>query len=252
MMRNDESSSSSRRNGPHDPAGGLTLLLVGATGLVGQAVLRCALSDGRVARLIAPTRRPLVPPGVDAGQSRFVNPLVDFENLPTDALWWTVDAVVCALGTTLATAGSREAFRRVDHDYVIEVARLARARHARAFALTSAAGANPHSRIFYNRTKGEVEASVAACGYPSFTIVRPGLIGGERQESRPAEFAAKQIVGLLGPLLPRRFRINPPGRIARALLEAAVRGEPGRHLITSDALTNGSERPSGSHPDVFE
>ena len=251
-MRNEDSCSSSRRNEPENRAGGLTLLLVGATGLVGQAVLRCALNDGRVARLIAPTRRPLVPPGIDPGQSRFVNPLVDFDHLPPDAPWWWVDAVVCTLGTTLATAGSREAFRRVDHDYVLDVARLARAHHAQAFALTSAAGADSRSRIFYNRTKGEVEASVAACGYPSFTVVRPGLIGGERQESRPAEFAAKQLVGLLGPLLPRRFRLNPPGRIARALLEAAVRGEPGRHLITSDALTDASERPLGRHPDACE
>lgn len=207
-----------------------TLLLAGATGLVGRAVLRQALADARVARVVAPTRRPLTPaPNLD-------NPIVDFDCLPADAAWWAVDAVVCALGATIRAAGSQAAFRKVDRDYVVSVARLARAHGARAFALTSAIGADPASRIFYNRVKGEAEAGVAACGFPSLTIVRPGLIGGVRQESRPAEFAALQIVGLLGPVLPRRWRINPAENIARALLNAALAAQPGHHLITSERL----------------
>lgn len=207
-----------------------TLMLVGATGLVGQAVLRLALDDPRVARVVAPTRRPLAP------SPRLENPVVDFERLPPDAPWWAVDGVACALGATIRAAGTKEAFRRVDHDYVVAVARLTRSRGARAFALTSAIGANPESRIFYNRVKGEVEEAVAACGFPSLTIVRPGFIGGVRRESRPLEFAAVRVVRAIGPLLPRRWRVNPADNIARALLESAVRAEIGRRLITSADL----------------
>ena len=206
------------------------LLVLGGTGLVGGAVLRQALADSRVRSVVAPTRRPLLP------ATRLENPIVDFDRLPAEAGWLEVDGVACALGSTIRAAGSRAAFRKVDHDYVLAFARLARARGARAFALTSAIGANPDSRIFYNRVKGEVEASVAACGYPSLTIIRPGFIGGVRQESRPAERAAVAAVGLLGPVLPRRWRINPAENIARALLEAAIAAPPGRHVVTSAQL----------------
>jgi uncharacterized protein YbjT (DUF2867 family) len=208
----------------------MTLMVVGATGLVGGAVLRQALDNPLVSRVIAPTRRPLPP------ARKLENPVVDFERLPEDAPWLAVDAVACALGATIRAAGSQAAFRRVDHDYVLAIARLARARGARAFALTSAVGASPRSRIFYNRVKGEAEASVAACGYPSLTIVRPGFIGGARRESRPAERAALTVVALLGPVLPRRWRINPSENIARALLNAALAAAPGQHVVTSDQL----------------
>lgn len=203
----------------------LRILLAGATGLVGRAALRRALADPRVGRVVAPTRRPLPP------HPKLENPQVDFDALSADAAWWAVDGVVCALGTTIRTAGSQAAFRRVDHDYVVAVATLARAHGARAFALTSAMGANPKSRIFYSRTKGETERSVAACGFPSLTIVRPGVIGGEREESRPAEFVALRVLQALGTLLPRRYRISPAERIAEALLTGAIEARPGLHVI---------------------
>jgi uncharacterized protein YbjT (DUF2867 family) len=116
------------------------------------------------------------------------------------------------------------------------IAQLTRLRGARAFALTSAVGANPRSRIFYNRVKGEVEAAVEACGFPSLTIVRPGFIGGDRRERRPLEHAAVQVVRALGPLLPRRWRVNPAEHVARALLDAVVRAEIGRRVVTSEQL----------------
>jgi uncharacterized protein YbjT (DUF2867 family) len=208
----------------------MQLLLAGATGLVGRAVLDLALADAHITRIVAPTRRPLPP------SPRLDNPIVEFDALPQQAPWWHVDAAISTLGTTIARAGSQEAFRRVDHDYIVTVARLARQGGARAFALTSAIGADPASRVFYNRVKGETERSVEECGFESLTIVRPGLIGGTREESRPAEFAAKQVVRALGPLLPRRYRINPPGNIARALLRSAVAATPGRHIVTSERL----------------
>ncbi len=86
------------------------LLLVGATGLVGRAVLEQASADERVMRVVAPTRRQL------SAHPKLENPLVDFENLPTCASWWSVAGVICTLGTTVRKAGSQAAFRRVDYD----------------------------------------------------------------------------------------------------------------------------------------
>jgi uncharacterized protein YbjT (DUF2867 family) len=207
-----------------------TVLLVGATSLVGAAVLRQAQDDVRVVRIVAPTRRKLPP------HPKLENPLVNFERLPADAAWWAVDSVICTLGTTIRTAGSQDAFRRVDYDYPLAVARLARQHGAQAFSLNSATGADPGSRFFYNRVKGEVEEALRAVEFPSLTIVRPALIGGERDEFRPAEFVAMRVLRLVEPLLPRPYRIVPHERIARVLLEAAVTAPRGEHIIESDAI----------------
>ncbi len=123
------------------------LLLVGATGLVGREVLRLALADPRVKHLTAPTRRPLPP------HSHLSNPRIDFDALPPDNLWWKAAAVICTLGTTLRKAGSKEEFRRIDHDLPLQIASLARDHGTRAFALTSSTGADPRAKSFYLRTQ---------------------------------------------------------------------------------------------------
>lgn len=207
-----------------------SVLLVGATGLVGREVLRLALADPRVTHLTAPTRRPL------ATHSRLTNPLVDFDALPPDALWWQADAVICTLGSTIRKAGSQQAFRRIDHDYPLAVARLARAHGARSFALTSSTRADPRSGNFYLRTKGDLERDLDACGFPSLTLVRPSLIGGHRDESRPAERLAMLLMTAFRPIIPRRYRMVSAERIARALLEASLSAIPGRHVIESEAI----------------
>lgn len=206
------------------------LMLVGATGLVGGHVLQQALADPAVAQVVAPTRKPLTP------QPKLINPVVDFERWPEDAEWWAVDAVVCTLGTTIRVAGSQAAFYKVDHDHPLEVAYLARRHGARAFALNSALGADTASRVFYSRTKGETERDLQAVGYPSLTLVRPGLIGGQRQESRPLEQLAVNVSRLVQPLLPKRYRVVPAHRIAQHLLQAALAATPGVHVLPSEAL----------------
>lgn len=207
-----------------------TILIAGATGLVGRIALATVLGDARVTQVVAPTRRALT------AHPKLVNPIVVYEALPPDADWWRVDAVICALGTTRARAGSADAFYRVDHDYPLMVATHARAQGANAFALVSAIGADARSRLLYNRTKGEVEASIGALAYRSYTIVRPGLIGGQRDEFRPMERVSDAVLTLLGPVLPRQWRISPAANIAAALIEAALEARPGRHVVSSAAL----------------
>lgn len=206
------------------------ILLVGATGLVGCEVLRLALADPRVKHLTAPSRRPLTP------HSRLANPQVDFDALPPDALWWKADAVICTLGSTIKKAGSQQIFHRIDHDYPLAVARLTRDHGARAFVLNSSLGADPAAKSFYLRTKGELERDLEDCAFPSLTLVRPSLIGGRRDESRPAERLAMILTNAFRPLIPRRYRIVPAKSIARALFEAALSAIPGRHVIESESL----------------
>lgn len=211
-----------------------TLLLVGVTGLVGQSVLAQALVDPRVAEVIALTRRPLNVPS--PSRVRLRNPVVDFDALPDAAEVWAADSVICTLGTTRKQAGSEAAFRKVDFDYPLAVARRARQAGAQAYALNSSLGADPRSRVFYSRTKGELEEALRSCGYPSLTFVRPGLLGGQRAEFRLGERIASFVLRLTRPIVPRRYREVPAERVARALLEAALNPANGVHILESEHL----------------
>jgi len=208
----------------------MKLLLAGATGLVGGHTLQLALRDPRISQAIAPTRRPL------AAHPKLTAPVVDFDALPPDTDWWHADAMICALGTTMRIAGSRDAFRRVDLDYPLAIARLAHAQGTPACVLNSAMGADAASRIFYNRTKGELEQALAGIGFDSLTFARPGFISGKRSEFRRGERAMILALQAVAPILPKRLRINPAGNVARAMLEAAIAARPGTHVIGSEAL----------------
>lgn len=206
-----------------------TILIAGATGLVGGLALASALSDPRITQVVAPTRRPLPP------HPRLNNPIVDFDNLPRDAAWWNVDGAVCALGTTRAAAGSAEAFRKIEGT-IVSVARVLHAHGVRRFALTSSKGADPRARFLYLRTKGEIEQDIRRLGFPSLTIVRPGLIGGARATFRLAERATETLLSVLAPVLPRSLRISPATEIARVLIDAAIAGADGVRVVEAAEL----------------
>ncbi len=204
-------------------------MIVGATGAVGRQALAAALADLRFDEVVAPTRRPLSP------HEKLLNPVVDFTHLPIDAAWWKVDAVVCALGSTIKAAGSQAAFAAVDRDLPIQVAKLAREAGATRYALNSSLGAS-HSGNFYLRTKAQAEAGIRDCGYPYLTIVRPSLIDARREQSRPGEFLGLVVARALKPLIPLRYRAVKPERIASALMDGVLSGPPGEQVIESEQL----------------
>lgn len=187
------------------------VLLAGGTGLVGGLLTERLLARSQVSlvSLVRSPRRPVERP-------------TDFEGLVADpaaaVAGKTVDVGVSCLGTTIRAAGSRAAFRRVDHDYVLAVARAARAGGARRFVLVSSVGAG--GRGFYLSVKGEVEAAVAALGFERVDLVRPGLLLGERRERRPGERLAQAAAPLLSPLL--RGPLARYGAIPAATVAAAI------------------------------
>jgi len=209
----------------------MKLLLLGATGLVGSKVLALALSNSAFSEVLAPTRRPLEP------NQKLLNPVTSKleELLPTLASYQP-DAVICALGTTQAKAGSKEAFRHVDNDLPIAFGQAAYAAGVETYAIVTAMGASIDSRSFYYRTKGEVEQAIQNIGFRSLTICRPSLIGGERDEARHAERAALTLIRLLAPILPKKFRINPAQVIAASLLDAVIAAKTGCRWIYAEEL----------------
>jgi len=148
--------------------------------------------------------------------------------------------VYCCLGTTIKKAGSQDAFRRVDHDYVVALAQAAKQAGARRFLLVSALGANPRSHIFYNRVKGEVERDVSAVAFAAVHIFRPSLLLGERAESRPLERLGTLAFGVLAPLLVgplRPYRPIAAEAVAQAMVRAALGEGTGVRVHYYDEMT---------------
>jgi uncharacterized protein YbjT (DUF2867 family) len=166
-----------------------------------------------------------------------MNPVAPkLELLLPEVTSWEPDAAICATGTTIKKAGSKEAFRSVDHDLPLSFARLAHQAGAQSIALVSAIGASADSSFFYARVKGELERDIQEIGFRSLTILRPSMIGGEREEFRLAESLVLRLSHFLAPVLPKRFRVNPAPAIAQALVDAVLTAEPGCHFRYSDSL----------------
>lgn len=208
-----------------------TILVAGATGLVGSLVVAQTLADARVERVVALTRRPIVAGG------KLVNVVAELGDLPADAPWWAVDGVVCALGTTRARTPAPSEYRAIDHDAPLAIARCARAAGATRFALVSSLGADPRSRFGYTRLKGELETALAAVGYPSITVLRPSMPVGERAEARAGERMFLALFRLAGPLLPRAWRVSPAAVVAAAALEGALAGPAGKRVVANAAMS---------------
>ncbi len=151
-----------------------------------------------------------------------------------------VDDAFIALGTTIKTAGSREAFRRIDFDAVLSVAEAARAAGATRLAVVSSMGADAASRVFYSRVKGEMESAIARLGFESTVIVRPSMLDGDRaalnQTARPVEQWTLRAMRWLRPLLPANYAPITAKQVARAMVDGLVAGNPGRRVLLSGEL----------------
>lgn len=215
------------------PDSPLSVMVVGATGLVGRECLRLLLSDSGFDRVIVVTRRPLSP---EVRSPKLETHVVDFEHLNEYDELFRVDAILCALGTTIRQAGSRTRFRTVDYEYPLAFAKLGRRVGCKHFLVVSALGANPRSRVFYNRVKGELEDALRTLGYPRLTIVRPSLLLGPRAELRLGEEVAKRVTRWLGPLVPRAFKPVEARAVATTLVRAAQEPGSGVRVIESGEI----------------
>lgn len=168
-------------------------LIAGATGLVGSSLLRQLLADDQYDKIIIITRKP-----IDNKHPKLIQQQIEFNSIETLRLNLPVDDVFCALGTTIKTAGSQDAFYKVDYSYVVNLAKWSAASGVRRFMVVSAMGANNKSGIFYNRVKGEMEAAVSQLNIPQKQVFRPSLLMGNRTEKRGGEKIAQVVMGGLG------------------------------------------------------
>ncbi|OGX78891.1 oxidoreductase [Exiguobacterium sp. SH31] len=214
---------------------GKTALVVGATGLIGRELVEQLLEQERYDAVWIVVRR----------SKRWSHPklheVVGFEKM--DETLPHIDDVYCALGTTIAVAGSQQAFKHVDLELPLEVARVAKRHGAIRYAVVSAQGASLRSPFFYNRVKGELENGLKVFGFEHLIIARPSLLLGDRESFRLGEKAAEVVSRPFQPLLLEKVPNAAPIQalhVARALIMAAEEGQ-GTEVLTSGMMQGMSQ-----------
>ncbi|WP_266367532.1 Rossmann-fold NAD(P)-binding domain-containing protein [Tellurirhabdus rosea] len=206
-----------------------TALVIGATGLIGDLLTHLLVDSSAYERVKVLVRRPL-----GWQHPRLQEVQFDFDH--PNGLLVQADDIFCCLGTTIKQAGSQEAFRKVDYQYPLDIARLGRSNGAHQYFLVSAMGSDVNSRIFYNRVKGEVERDIFAVGYPTFVVVRPSLLLGNRKETRLGEKVGEVVMRLFAPLIPSKYKAVKAQSVANALFSLAQKRLAGIHVVESDEL----------------
>lgn len=207
-------------------------LVIGATGLIGDQLTRKLCQSAHYERVKVLVRKPL-----GWQHPRLQEIQFDFDN--PNGLLTQADDIFCCLGTTMKKAGSKEAFRKVDYQYPMDVARLGREQGATQFSIVTSMGADPNSMFYYNRVKGDVERDLATLNYPALLIFRPSLLLGTRSESRLGEKIGEGVMKLLNPLIPAKYKAIKSGTVAEAMYDKAQLGLMGRHVFESDAIGKG-------------
>jgi uncharacterized protein YbjT (DUF2867 family) len=204
-------------------------LLAGSTGLIGNQLLELLLADKYYSKIIALSRKPLA-----ITNPKLENIVVEVEQLEKHQL--KADDVFCCLGTTMKQAGSKAAFRKVDFDYPLQLAKVLKTKGAQQFLLVSALGANKKSGIFYNQVKREIEEAITSVGFRTLHIFRPSLLLGPRKDHRSGEEAAKVFYKIFGFLIPKKYQGLESIKVARAMQAFAKKEQSGRFVHESNTL----------------
>lgn len=196
-------------------------VVAGATGLVGQALVALLLDDEAYEEVAVLVRRP-----IGYADPKLRERVVDFDDLAAANLSLAGADVFCALGTTIKKAGTQEAFRQVDYEYPLSLGRLAKEQGAARMLIVTSLGANPRSRTFYLRVKGEVEQALRELDLACLHLFRPSLLLGRREEFRLGERVMSAVLPIFAGMM-GRYRPVRAQAVAKAMLVAALSGQAG-------------------------
>ncbi|MFD1094618.1 NAD-dependent epimerase/dehydratase family protein [Salegentibacter chungangensis] len=210
-----------------------TAIILGATGLTGGILLRELLENDEYSKLILFSRSSC---GID--HPKIEEHLIDLFQLKEHRSKFKADEVFCCIGTTKSKTPDPETYRKIDYGIPVTAAELCIQNNITTYLVISAMGADSSSRIFYNKTKGEMEEAVLACKIPHTYILRPSLISGTRKESRLGENIAKQVMKVLDHLMIgalKKYRSIAPEAIVKAMLLLAKEKNK-KTVIESDEI----------------
>jgi uncharacterized protein YbjT (DUF2867 family) len=211
-----------------------TALIAGASGLVGSYLVRSLVDSSDYGTVVSVGRR-----GVGWSHPKLKQIVVDFKTLQSLPENLRIDDAFCTLGTTLKKAGSREAFQEIDFTSTLKLARTCLAQGARTFTIVTALGADPNSKLFYSRVKGELEGALRGLGFPSLIILRPSFLVGDRAEHRFFETLAEILLLILRPVLVgpfKKYRAVKASAVAQSMIKAAQNAKPGTRILESDQI----------------
>jgi uncharacterized protein YbjT (DUF2867 family) len=206
-----------------------TALIAGASGLTGSYLLQHLLESDTYNYVKALVRKPL-----NIEHPKLAEIVFDFDQPDPGVI--KAEHVYCALGTTIKKAGSKEAFRKVDYEYPLQIAKTAYENGAKKFATVSAMGANTKSMFFYNRVKGQTEEALKQIPFEAIYIARPSMLLGPRKEYRLGEELGKKLMTSLGFLLPGNMKAVHASKVANCLVNKMNNYEKGIHIIPSGEI----------------
>ncbi len=207
-------------------------LIAGSTGLIGKQLLSLLLNDPETGKVTSLVRKPS---GVK--NEKLEEKAINWDTFTENDLPLNIDATFCCLGTTMANAGSKDAFRKVDFEYVSKLAVFSQRKDIPQFHVVSAAGSNPNSKIFYNKVKGRMEAEIQKLdGLKSIYIYRPSMLLGDREEFRFGELMGKILMKGLSFIIPKSSKAIYDTQVAHAMLHHAEHPKKGSHIITNAAM----------------
>ena len=211
-----------------------TAIVIGATGLVGSTLVKQICENPNYSKVVLLLRKPL-----NISHSKLIQEVINFDKLDVSKI--VGDDLFCAMGTTLAKAGSKENQYKIDCTYPYEIGKIAKVNGVKQFILVSSAGANFESSNFYLRTKGDLEKKIQSIGFQNFVSVRPSMLLGDRQESRLGERIGKGVFNLLSPLMfgsLRKYRSVEASDVAKSMQRFANQELSGVKYVEYDDIMN--------------
>lgn len=196
-----------------------TAIILGATGLTGGNLLDFLLKNDRYGKIKVFSRS-----SVGISNPKLEEHLIDLFELEKHKEIFQADEVFCCIGTTKSKTPDNSIYKKIDYGIPFAAAKLCKENNIDTFIVISAMGANPESKVFYNKTKGEMERDVLKQNIKNTYILQPGLIGGNRNEKRLGESIAKFLFKILNPIIPKNYRTISPETIAKAMLTLANQG----------------------------
>ena len=211
-------------------------IILGATGLTGSHLLELLLNDPNydAVKVFTLKKLPNIHPKLEEYE-------IDLLKLSDYADKFTADVVFCCIGTTKAKTPNKELYRAVDYGIPVEAAKLCKKNAINSFIVISAIGANPQSKVFYNRLKGEMERDVVAQQIEHTQLLQPSLIVGNREEKRIGEDLSKQFMKLFGFLIPARYKMIEGKTIAKAMVQMA-NNPTKEHIVPSEKIKEIAEQ----------
>ena len=211
-----------------------TAIIIGATGLVGSTLVKQICENPTYSKVVLLLRKPL-----NISHLKLVQEVIDFDKI--DASKIMGDDLFCAMGTTLAKAGSKEAQYKIDCTYPYEIGKIAKTNGVKQYILVSSVGADFESSNFYLRTKGDLEKKIQSLDFQNFVSVRPSMLLGDREESRLGEKVGKVLSNLFSPLLfgsLRKYHGIEADDVAKAMQHFANQGLSGVRFVEYDEMMN--------------